>query len=213
MVEEQNVKTETKAAEAMKIFDRWDTESIKVNDMGLERYLNLKPRIIPRSSGRHATLSFHKSHMSIVERLITKLMVPGHSSKKHTFTSGRATGKYFTNYKVVKDTFERIEKQTGKNPVEIFVRAVENASLREEVAAYQMGGIIVRRAVMTAPQRRIDVALRNIVQSVYKKSFGKKESTAQALATELIAAAANDASKSESIKSKERIEREAEGAR
>jgi ribosomal protein S7 len=95
----------------------------------------------------------------------------------------------------------------------VLVRAIENAALREEIAAYQVGGIIVRRAVVTSPQRRVDISLRTIVQSAYRKSFGNRDTMADALSDELIAAAANDSSKSTAVKEKERIEREAEGAR
>jgi len=198
---------------AMKLFDIWELESVKVQDAGLERYINLSPVLVPRSGGRHAAQPFYKSKTSIVERLMTKLMVPGHRGKKHVFTSGRATGKYFVNYKVVKSAFEKIEQRTKKNPVEVFVRAIENSALREEIAAYQVGGIIVRKSVVTSPQRRIDLALKTIVQASYKKCFGRGEKISSTLANELIAAAAGDASKSEAVKEKVRIEREAEGAR
>ena len=196
----------------IKIFGKWPTE-VKIRDIGLERYINLTPVILPKSAGRHAKYQFHKSKMNIVERLMTKLLVPGHHGKKHTLTSGRVTGRYATAYKIVKSAFEKIEEQTKKNPVEIFVRAIENAALREEIAAYQVGGIIVRRAVVTSPQRRIDFALKIISQAAYKKSFGKKLNIVDALVDEIIAAYNNDASKSEAIREKERIEREAEGAR
>lgn len=197
----------------IKIFNRWSTEGITVNDLGLRRYITLTPVIVPKTGGRLQKQQFYKSKMNIVERFITKLNVPGHRGKKHVLTSGRAGGKYFTNYKIVEQTFEKIEKITKKNPIEVFVRAIENAALREEIAAYQVGGIIVRRAVVTSPQRRVDLALRMIVQAAYRKAFGKKESMVDALTNEIIAAYNNDASKSEAIKEKERIEKEAEGAR
>lgn len=197
----------------MKIFDKWDIEGVVVNDIGLRRYINLDPVIIPKTGGRLAKRQFYKSKMNIVERLITKLMIPGHRGKKHVITSGKNVGKYFTNYKTVKQTFERIEQITKKNPVEVLVRAIENSALREEIAAYQVGGIIVRRAVITSPQRRVDLALRILVQAAYRKSFGKRETIVDSLTNEIIAAHNNDASKSEGIKEKERIEKESEGAR
>lgn len=197
----------------LKFFGKWSTSGIIVNDPGLKEYINLEPSSVPKSGGRHAKQPFHKSKMNIAERLINKLMVPGHRSKKHLLTSGRATGKYLVNYNTVKDCFDLIEKRTKKNPIEVFVNAVENAALREEVAAYQVGGIIVRRAVVTSPQRRVDVALKNIVQASYRSSFGKKKSMVEALADEIIAASKNEASKSHAVKERERIEREAEGAR
>jgi small subunit ribosomal protein S7 len=199
--------------ESMMIFDKWPVSSVKVQDPGLEKYIGLQPAIVPRSGGKFSSNAHGKSKMSIVERLITKLMVPGHRSKKHVISSGRATGKYALHYKTLKKTFETIEEKTKKNPIEVLVRAIENAALREEIAAYQVGGIIVRRAVVTSPQRRVDISLRTIVQSAYRKSFGNRDTMADALSDELIAAAANDSSKSTAVKEKERIEREAEGAR
>jgi small subunit ribosomal protein S7 len=197
----------------MKIFGKWSCEGIEVKDSGLKKYINLQPVLIPRSGGRHAKQQFHKSKMNIVERLMNKLQVPGHHGKKHIITSGRAVGKTLIHYKIVKKTFEKIEQQTKKNPIEVFVRALENSALREEITQYQVGGIILRRAVITSPQRRIDLALSNIVQSAYRKSFGKKESMEGALVSEIVAAYSSDASKSEAIKERERIEREAEGSR
>ncbi len=197
----------------MKFFDRWSVSGVEVGDPGLRNYINLQPKLTPKSGGRNAKKQFYKSKVSIVERLMNKMMVPGHRGKKHVFTSGRAGGKYFTEYRIVKNVFEKLEQITKKNPLEVFVRAIENSALREEIAAYQVGGIIVRRAVITSPQRRVDLALKNIVQASYRKSFGKKESMADALANEITAAYNNDASKSESIKERERIERESEGAR
>jgi small subunit ribosomal protein S7 len=197
----------------IKIFGRWSTKGIEVKDPGLKRYINLQPFIIPRTRGRYAKLQFGKSKVNVVERLISKLMVPGHRGKKHVISSGRATGKYLTKVKIVKNAFEKIEEKTKKNPIEIFVRALENAALREEIASYQVGGIIVRRAVVTSPQRRVDIALRNLVQAAYRKAYGKKEDMATALAQEIIAAYNNDASKSEAIREKERIEKEAEMSR
>jgi len=196
----------------IKIFNCWSTEGVKVLDLGLKNYVNLQASIVPKSSGRHRQ-QFHKSKMNIVERLITKLMVPGHHGKKHRITSGRVVGNYLTNYNIVKKTFGKIEEVTKKNPIEVLVRAIENAALREEIANYQIGGIIVRRAVITAPQRRIDIALRSITQAAYKKSFGKKENIVGALTNEIIGAYNNDKSKSDAIAERERIEKEAENAR
>lgn len=197
----------------MKIFGRWSTEGIEVKDTGLAKYINLQPILVPRSGGKYAKQQFHKSKMSIVERFMNKLQVPGHRGKKHTISSGHAAGKTLVHYKIVKKTFEKIEEQTKKNPIEVLVRAVENSALREEITQYQVGGIIVRRAVITSPQRRVDLALSNIVQTAYRKSFGKKEDMADALVTEIVGAYNNDGSKSEAIKERERIEREAEGSR
>jgi small subunit ribosomal protein S7 len=210
------VKSKSQQGEIMaeiKIFGKWSCEGIEVNDPGLKKYINLRPMLLPKTSGRFSQQQFYKSKMHIVERLINKLQVPGHQGKKHVLTSARAVGKIQIKYKIVKKAFEEIEKRIGKNPIEVFVRAIENAALREEIAGYQVGGIIVRRAVVTSPQRRVDLALKNIVQAAYRKAFGKRENMVEALVNEIIGAYNNDASKSEAIKEKERIEKEAEGSR
>lgn len=197
----------------IKLFNRWGFENVEVQDLGLKPYINLNPVLIPKTGGRHTQKQFYKSKMNIVERLANKIMVPGHRGKKHLISSGRNTGKTFTIFNIVKDVFERLEKKTNKNPIEVLVRAIENAALREEISSYQLGGIIVRKAVITGPQRRVDFALKIIVQSAYRKSFGKKVSMAESLADEIFNAYNNDPSKSEAIKEKERIEREAGGSR
>lgn len=199
--------------EDIKIFDKWDTKGIKLKDIGLEKYINLDARIVPHSGGKYASKQFHKSKMSIVERLMNKMQVPGHHGKKHVMTSGRASGKTLIHYKILKKVLENIEQQTKKNPIEILVQAIENSATREEITQYQVGGIMLRRAVITAPQRRVDLALSNIVQAAYKKSFGKKDTMINSLTAEIVGAYNNDPQKSEAIKEKERQEREAEGSR
>lgn len=197
----------------LKLFNRWSFEGIQVNDPGLRPYINILPVLIPKSGGKHAKKPFHKSYMNIVERFVNKLMVPGHKGKKHLLTSGRNAGKTQTIFKIIKQVLEKIEKRTNENPLKVFVGAIENAALREEIASYQMGGMMVRKAVVTSPQRRVDLALSIITQSAYRKSFGKKVSMVDELVNEIVAAYKNDASKSEAIKEKDRIEREADGAR
>jgi small subunit ribosomal protein S7 len=197
----------------LKLFDKWDTESISVDDPGLKNYINLKPMIIPRSFGKYSGKQFHKSNMNIVERLMNHLFVAGHRGKKHRITSGRNVGKTFKVIEIVKETLENLEKRTKKNPVEVLVNAIENAALREEVTSFQVGGIIVRKAVITSPQRRIDLALRLITQGSYQKAFKSSKKMSQCLADEIFAAYNNDSQNSHAIKEKERIEREAGGAR
>lgn len=198
--------------EDLKLFGRWKSD-VEVRDPGLKRYISLKPTIIPKSCGaRDYRERFQKSKMHIVERLALHLIVSGHSAKKHKITSGKFGGGLYTALKVIEKAFEIIEKRTGKNPVEVLVRAIENAAVCEEVASYQLGGIIARVAVVTSPQRRVDKALRIICQSAYKISFNNKIDIANALAEELINASENS-SKSLAIAYRERTEQEAMGAR
>jgi small subunit ribosomal protein S7 len=197
----------------IKLFNKWSFEGVEVRDPSLKPYINLEPSFIPKTGGKHSKQKFHKSNMNIVERLANKLMVPGHKGRKHLITSGRNTGKTQTIFNVIKEVFDKLQKRTNENPLKIFVGALENAALKEEITSYQMGGTMVRKAVVTSPQRRVDQALSIIVQSAYRRAFGKKRSMADELADEIYFAYKNDASKSEAIKEKERIEREAGGAR
>jgi len=197
----------------LKIFNRWETEGIAIGDPGLRNYINLRPVIIPRTFGKLTDKQFHKSQMNIVERLVNHIYVAGHRGKKHMITSGKNVGKTLTIWNVIKDAFEDIEKRTNKNPIEVLVKAIENAAIREEITSFQVGGIIVRKAVITSPQRRVDLALRLICQSSYQKSFNNSKRMADALADEIFAAYNNDPQNSYSIKEKERKEREAGGAR
>ena len=193
-----------------KLFNRWDS-NVPVNDPSLKSYINLEAKILPRSAGTHRG-RFHKSKMHITERLALKMSVSGHTGKKHKLTSGKFGGNYNNVIKVVENALAIIEKKENKNPIEVLVKAIENAALREEVISYQLGSIMARESVITAPQRRVDKTLRFFAQSAYRRSFNKKKSLADSLAEEIITAYKNS-SDSFAIKEKERIEREAGGAR
>lgn len=195
----------------IKLFKKWDS-NVEVKDPGLRRYINLYPRIFPKSRGSYQKYRFYKSKMHIVERLATHLMVPGHYRKKHKITSGHLTSKFYHTLQTIENAFDIIEKKLKKNPLEVFVRAIENAAICEEVTSYQVGSIIARVAVVTSPQRRVDKVLRYFAQGTYQNSFKKKKSVVEALAEEIIYAYKND-KKSFAVREKERIENEAAGAR
>jgi len=174
--------------EAIKVFDRWDMAGIAVKDPGLEKYLSVKPILVPKTGARYAGQRFYKSKISIVERLINRTMVPGHKGKKHKFTSGVVTGKGNTAYNLVYTALDIVEKKTKKNPVEVLVRAIENAAPREELITIEYGGARYPKAVECAPQRRIDTALKQMTQGAFQKSIKSKKSAASALADEIILA-------------------------
>ncbi len=194
------------------LFNRWDLSEVKVEDKGLQKYINIRPVIVPRTGGRYSSQQAHKNKMNIVERFMNRLMVPGHRGKKHKITSGQCTASTQAIYLSIIKAFEIIEKKTNKNPVQTLVKAIENAALLEEIASYRLGGIIARQAVIVTPQRRVDLALRHLTQGIYKTTFKNRKPLAQVIAEELISAANND-SKNFAISERNRIEREAEGAR
>lgn len=196
----------------MKLFDRWECDGIKVSDPGLAPYINLDPKLMPRSHGRLAKKRFGKSKVHVVERLINKLLVSGHKGKKHWRTSGRNTGKFYLGYRIVKKAFELIEKKTSMNPVEVLVRAIENSAPREETTTIEYGGVRYPKAVDCSPQRRIDLALRWIAQGAYNAVVTSKKKIHEALADELILASKNDL-KSFSVSKKIEVERQALASR
>lgn len=184
-----------------KLFNSWDTTEIAVNDISVEKYINLKPVLLPYSGGKHARQQFNKSNQHIVERLINRLMQSEHN-----------TGKKMTTYRIVKDAFDIIHKKTKENPIQVLVNAIINAGPREETVRLKYGGIAVPKAVDTAPQRRVDTALQLIAEGAYKSSFKSRRPIEDALANEIIAASNYDV-KSYSINKKEGKERVAKAAR
>jgi small subunit ribosomal protein S7 len=171
----------------VKAFNRWNVdESIQVDDPGLVNYITLDPKILPKTGARYAGSRFHKSHIFIVERLINKMMSAGHKGKKHFMSSGHNTGKKSKIVRKVEQAFIIIEQKLKKNPIGVFVKALEHAAPREEVISIEYGGARYPKAVEVAPQRRIDLALRYMTQGAYAKSFNKKMPIEEALANEII---------------------------
>lgn len=195
----------------IKLFNKWDT-NVQIIDPGLKGYINISPVIVPRSSGRNVKISFHKNRYSIIERLINRLMIPGHKGKKHHITSGHCTGKAVSKYKLMKKTLEIIEERTKQNPIGVLVKAIENAAPREEITTIEYGGARYPQAVETSPQRRIDLALRLMVQGAYSKSFNTKKKITESLADEIIKAYNLD-NTSNAISKKLELERQADASR
>ncbi len=198
--------------EDVKMFNKYSTSGIEVTDEGIKPYVTLEPIYAPKTGARYAGARFHKSKISIVERLINKVMVAGHKGKKHKTSSGHNTGKSQKAYSIVKGAFEIIEKETGQNPVAVYVKAVENSAPREEIVTIEYGGARYPKAVESAPQRRIDVALRMMTQAAYSSSFDSKRPAEKALATEILEAY-RMSNKSQAISKKVDLERQADSAR
>ena len=195
-----------------KIFNKWDISAIEVQDIALKPYINVSPIIVPRTGGRSATNRLWAPKTSIVERLINKLMVTGHKGKEHKYSSGHHAGKAARLFKVVEKALEIIEKQTNKNPVEVLVKAIENAAPREEITTIEYGGARYPQAVEVSPQRRVDIALRQITQGAYQKSFNTKVKIEKSLSDEIIKAYNLDQS-SVAIAKKLELERQADASR
>lgn len=183
------------------IFGKYDLSEVTVGDGGLAKYIDLTPTNVPHSGGKHANRWFGKSKLCIVERLINNVM-----------RTEKYTGKKLKSYKAVSEAFDIIAEKTKMNPVQILVQGLENAAPREEVTRLQFGGISVPKAVDVSPQRRLDIALRNISIGVVKASTKNKKPISNCIADELILASKSDMT-SFSVAKKEEIERVAQSAR
>ena len=169
------------ATEDPKLFGEWEFDGITVRDIGLVRYLNIQPIYTPHSGGRHEARKFRKSDMNIVERLINNLLKPGGSGgAKIRVTS------------TVRNAFKIINLKTGKNPIEVLVRAVENSAPNEDTTRIGYGGVVYRLAVDISPQRRIDLALRYITRGIREQTFSNRLALEEIIANQLIGAANND---------------------
>ena len=185
----------------IKLFQKWSFKDIKVEDIGLQRYLNLTPMVAPHSMGRHEHQRFRKAKVNIVERLINNLMRPGKNSGKKAKTTN-----------IVKEAFEIIYVKTNRNPVEVLVKAVENSSPCEDTTRISYGGVVYHLSVDVAPQRRIDLAIRHITEGASAASKNNPRSIQETLADELILAANKDI-KSAGIAKRNEIERVAQSSR
>ncbi|MBS3091597.1 30S ribosomal protein S7 [Candidatus Pacearchaeota archaeon] len=178
---------QTQEQKGFKIFDLYDVSNIEIKDPALKPYINLAPKLLLKSHGRIKT-KLAKTKVNIVERLAARLQVPGHVGKKHKIITSWSSGKYNRNMKTVLEVLKIIEKKTGKNPVQIFVAAIENGSPRDEITVIEHAGARYPQAVDCSPIRRIDLAIRWMTIGAYGRSFGKKKKMADSLAEEIMRA-------------------------
>ncbi len=193
-------KSESIGSSFFPVFSKYDMNEVKIEDQGLARYINLETEII-YLGGINANKLFAKSKIPIIERLINNIM-----------RTEKYNGKKIKAYKVVKSAFEIIDKKTKTNPMQVFIDALQNAAPKEETTRLRFGGISVPKAVDIAPQRRLDIAIRNISMSSVSSSHKNKKSIEACLADEIIKASKNDVA-SFSVAKKNDVERVAKSAR
>lgn len=189
------------AKQEIKLFQKWTFQDVKVQDIGLQRYLNLTPMTTPHSMGRHEHQRFRKASVNIVERLINGLMRPGKNSGKKAKASN-----------IVKQAFDIINLRTGKNPIEVLVKAVENAAPCEDTTRVSYGGVVYHLSVDIAPQRRIDLAIRHITEGARAATLNNPKPIQETIADELILASNKDI-KSAGVAKRNEIERVAQSSR
>ncbi|MCX6133504.1 MAG: 30S ribosomal protein S7 [Ignavibacteriales bacterium] len=125
----------------------------------------------------------------LVSRFINSLLKGG---KKHT-----ARG-------ILYGAFDLIEEKTKNKPLDVFKKAVNNASPMIEVRARRVGGATYQVPTEVRPERRTALAIRWLIGYSKERS---DTSMAQKLASELMAAASGEGG---AIKKKDDVHRMAE---
>src|ERR671928_1496238 len=192
------------------LFNKWDTSKIEVSDLGLQKAISLRSAgVIPITFGRHEHQRLKKAEVNVIERLANNMM---HFGKRYAKNTGRMGGKKMRVLKIIKTALDIINVETGKNPVELLVRAIENASPNEDTTRIVYGGVVYHVSVDVAPLRRVDLALRFIAEGVREATYSSLQTIEEALAKEILLAANNDMA-SHAIKKKNEQERIAMASR
>ena len=113
-------------------------------------------------------------------------------------------GKKGVAQKIVYGAFERIEKETGKDAVEVFTEAMNNIMPALEVKSRRIGGATYQVPIDVRPDRRQALALRWITS--YSRKRGER-TMEERLAKEILDASNNTGA---SVKKKEDMHKMAE---
>jgi small subunit ribosomal protein S7 len=197
-----------------KLFGKYDY-NVRIDDLSMQRILSLKQVEVPHSFARHANKQFAKSSANVVERFANKLMRGGTGKKvggRIIRTHGRLQGKKLKVLKAIEEAFDELFAKTKTNPLQLLIKALENAAPREDTTRVQFGGISYQVAVDVSAQRRMDLALRNLALASLTSAFNNRVTLAKAVANEILMAANADAN-SFAVRRKNEIERMARSAR
>jgi small subunit ribosomal protein S7 len=116
-------------------------------------------------------------------------------------------GKKTVAQKIVYKAFDIISEKTKQNPLEVFEKAIKNASPDQEVKARRIGGANYQIPVPVDERRKFFLAARWIIEAAREK---KGKPMAEKLAEEILLAAKNEGG---AIKKKEDLHKAAEANR
>ncbi len=118
-------------------------------------------------------------------------------------------GKKTVAQRIFYDSFELMKKQ-GKDPIEVFEKAISNVEPRQEVKARRVGGASYQIPIEVRGDRRTSLATRWIIQAAKSRSNKEFHTFSQKLAAEFLDALEN---KGEAIKKKDGMQRMADANR
>ena len=113
-------------------------------------------------------------------------------------------GKKSVAERIVYGAFDTISKKGGKDPLEVFTQALQNAKPMVEVKSRRVGGANYQVPVEVRPVRRVALAMRWLKESARKRG---EKSMAQRLANELLEAVEG---RGGAVKKREEVHRMAE---
>ena len=186
------------------LFGRWSYNGLTVADLSLSDYIAHKDNacvFLPHTAGRYQVKRFRKAMCPIVERLVASMMF-----------QGRNTGKKMKAVRIVMHAFEIIALLTDRNPIQVFVEAVQAGGPREDSTRIGSGGTVRRQAVDVSPLRRVNQAIYLICKGARNSSFRNIKTIAECLADEIMNCA-KESTNSAAIKKKDEIERIAKANR
>ena len=114
------------------------------------------------------------------------------------------SGKKSVAENIIYGAFEHIKQKSGKDPLEVFAAAINNAKPMVEVKSRRVGGANYQVPVEVRPVRRMALSMRWLREAANKRS---EKSMPQRLAGELMDAAD---SKGAAVKKREDVHRMAE---
>ena len=199
-----------------KMFGKYALDNLTIRDKSIAQVICLKAVTVPHTFGRHTRKVLGKMQVNVVERLANKLMRGGTGEKtsgKVIRTKGQMQGKKLRALGIVDRALGIVAEETKENPIQVLIRALENAAPREDVTRVSHGGVSYQVAVDISATRRLDMALRNISLAALMGSFNKPKPLQESLAHEIISTAKNDVQTSYAIKKRDETERMARSAR
>jgi len=146
---------------------------------------------MPRRGGvvKHEPVPDPVFHNVLAAQMINKLLLEGKKGVAESIFYG---------------AMDIVREKTGKDPVEVFERAVKNAMPVLEVRPRRVGGSTYQVPVEVRPERRTALALRWMIQNARARS---EKSMAEKLAGEVLDASAGQGA---SVKKREDTHRMAE---
>jgi len=114
------------------------------------------------------------------------------------------SGKKSVAERIIYGAFAQIESKSGKNPIEVFGQALQNAKPLVEVKSRRVGGANYQVPVEVRPARRMALSMRWLRDAARKRG---EKSMGQRLAGELLEAAEN---RGGAVKKRDEVHRMAE---